>query len=310
MNRSLVILTVLLSASLVMAAPGLDIRKPPVVSGSNPYTGPLVDTFSTQGQWFVEPNTGAEFPLPHEFYDNHDPNYGGGWNSTNAITGKVVSVFAPGGNIVAFSIMATITDDTPALSDWANGSNRHGETLDANDQYYCTLYEPVLTAEFAIRGLGMLPPSFPDPYQDRQPYIIATNADLGAWYCWTPGYADPNDPSGGYYVPAWRFDDIPHGESRSRELTFMVDGAGIDPNDTRYGVIYDSYYYSTDVFSNRTTSLKISRWIDMLAADPGTAYPTPPQLSSDVSVFFVPEPATLAMLALGAGALLRRRRSR
>jgi hypothetical protein len=60
---------------------------------------------------------------------------------------------------------------------------------------------------------------------------------------------------------------------------------------------------------NRTTSLKISDWLDMLALDPGTPYPVPANVSSDVSVFFnIPEPTSLALLSLSGLALLRRRR--
>ncbi len=97
-------------------------------------------------------------------------------------------------------------------------------------------------------------------------------------------------------------------------LTFSVDGAGLVPGEQRYTAIMNSYNAdpndpNADVLLNRTKSLKISRWIDTLGSDTGAAYPSPPQAGSDVSVFYVPEPATLSLLAIAAGALLRRRRS-
>ena len=183
------------------------------------------------------------------------------------------------------------------------------------------MYATILAGEFAIRDLMTLPSSFGGAYQDRQPYIIATNEDCGGWYCWTPGRpldVHPSESNGGYYVPSWDFGNIALGFSSTRVLTFSVDGAGLVPGEQRYTAIMNSYNAdpradpndpNSDILLNRTKSLKISKWIDMVALDNGSPYPTPPNGSSNASVFYLPEPATLSLLVLGAGALLRRRRS-
>jgi len=289
---------VLLVASLgtvAVGAPSLPITKPPV--GPAPgspgprWTGPFVDPWSASGQWFLDKD-GVEDYRTHEFYDNvHDDAYweGGGWASWSAIYGKVTSITydALAINIVAFDIEATITNDTPALSNWEDGTNSHGEGLSTPNQYRGTLYDTKLTGEFAIADMSTLPASFIGPYRNTDPYIIAENEDQLAWYCYSPNNPDADQvPWGGYYVPTWDFGGIPEGASGTRILRFSVSGAGLAPLDPRHGVIVESKETGADVLLNRTMSLKISTWIDDLSFDDGTPYPGPLSLrSSDVSVF-------------------------
>jgi hypothetical protein len=328
-NKTIVLLVILLCAGSALAAPGLDIRKNPVgpVTGP-PWTGPTQDPCAQQGQWFT--NGVAEFARPYEFYDNKQGS-GGGSKSTQAIYGRVTSLtYGGNGDIVAFDITATIINDLAGTGSFRAGTNSHEENRPSGGRRPVeTMCNTVMTADFAILDSNALPVAFTGPYRDRQPYIVATNEDLAAWYCWTPGLQqnDPNhynDPNGDYYVPTWEFGNIAPGASSTRVLSFGVEDpfdplGGIDPNDQRYTAIQSSYFSTdpnyADILLNRTTSLKISDWIDELLLDEGTAYPsdttTPPDplRNSDVSVFYVPEPATLSLLVLGAAALLRRRRS-
>jgi hypothetical protein len=258
--------------------------------------------------------------MPYEFYDNVIGSGGGdipdpqAMDSWKAIYGKVTNVTMQGNNITAFTIKARITnDDAWVVGPWAPGTNSHGESLETTPAYQCNLNQPRLTASFALSALGNVPSSWTGPYQQGQlPYIVAANEDMTAWYCWTPNNPEPEKaPWGNYFVPTWVFDTIPHGEFRERDLNFTVAGGGLTPADPRAVVIQDSYlaaWGDGDVFVNRTTSLKISNWLDSLVADTGVPYPNDPMLGSDVSVFF-PEPGTLALLGLGTAALLRRRRA-
>ena len=320
MKKVLVVLMLMavaaIVASAVTAAPSLPITKPPL--GPVPsYTGPVQDPHAIQGQWFKDMGTSAEAARCYEFHDNVT-SHGGGSSSFNAIYGKVNSLTLVSGKITAFTIQATITNDVPALSPWIEGTNSHGEYVEQpREQYVGPLLQTKLTTSFAISGLGNLPASWTAPYRDRQPYITAQGFDELAWYCWTPGNPDPEkQPYGGYYVPTYDFGDIGIGQSVTRNLSFIVDGAGIDSSDPRYTATMESYTAAEgqgDIFLNRTTSLKISDWIDELTLDTGIPYPTDPLKGSDVSVFHcVPEPGSL--LALGGGLLslagmaLRRRR--
>lgn len=95
--------------------------KPPIIFFNPSWTGPTHDPHAEQGQWFEDVATGAEAARTHEFYDNvPDPAAGGGFAGSTAITGTVngVTTDPASGNITAFGILATITNDTPALSPW------------------------------------------------------------------------------------------------------------------------------------------------------------------------------------------------
>ena len=287
MKKLLIVLLICgLGISSSLAAPSLQITSPPVMN--NGWTGPTHDPTASHGQWFVDEATREiSESRTHEFYDNVGPDFGGGAMSYLAIDGRAQNIQyggATANNIIAFEISAKITNDTPALPPWQDGSNSHYETLAATDQYEGTLLAPKLTAEFAIADLATRPYGFSDPYrQGFLPHIIAVNEDQLAWYCYTPG-SPPQGQStaiGNYYVPTWDFPDIPQGGSATRILKFTVDGGGLDPTDPRY----EALLYNTDLLANRTSSLKISTWIDNLSIDAGSPYPEDPYRGSDVSVF-------------------------
>lgn len=315
---------VVATASCAFGATALDISKPPV--GPVPsWTGPTIDPHAEQGQWFKDNTTLSEEVRPYEFYDNVI-DYGGGNQSYLAIKGLVGNIQWAGAEgsseIVSFWMGATITNDLPGSGSWVGGTNSHGESggtqLSAQP-----LRQVKLTASFAVdiqkllqwkSAGGSFSNNNETPYKDMQPYINALNDDQLAWYCWTPGNQEGKTPYGDYLVPTWDFyGDIPVGQTASRSLHFDIrDASGgtttLSTSDPRWQAIFDSHYMSKDLFSNRTTSLKISNWLDTLAVDDGTPYPLSSGYGSDVSVFFVPEPSTLWLLALcGLGLAAYRR---
>ncbi len=327
MKLAVACLGILGFAGVAFAAPELLITKPPVVSGSDPDTGPAVDPTASQGQWFTGATTGglptgSQFSIPIQFYDNPETpvntvNGGGGSDGTNAITGVVNSVTFNGANISAFTIQAAVTYDMPALSAWPNGSNSHGETLATTQQQY--VYKaPTLTANFAISNDNNVPASFTGPYTLQTPQIVATNEDLLAWYCWTPGDAPDGQADGGYYVPAWKSGFTFNGTSWVDTLDFTVDGGGLIPTDPRAINIESSYGNGYDIFTSQSSALKIANWESSLNLDPGVLYANaddaiPSNVAingdfSDVSVF-VPEPATIGMVGLLMFGLGLRRRT-
>ena len=267
-----------------MAGPSLLVTKPPVVPLSQ-LTGPPIDPNASQGQWFKDIH-GVESVRTNEFHDN----VSGGAAGAYAITGYVDSityVAGPGTPITAFSIQATIRNDTFLGGEWGIGHNSHGETNAVQESPYSgPMVDTKLAAEFAIADTNALPAVFQGPYRDRQPYIEAVNEEQWAWYCWNP--EDPNQehkPGGGYYVPTWDFGTIARGQSATRKLMFTIPAGGLLPGDSRYAPIVTSFASSNDVLMNRTLSLKISTWIDEIALDTGLQQEEPPLRLSDVSVF-------------------------
>jgi len=222
----------------------------------------------------------------HEFHDNV-LGQGGGLMDKAAIHGHAtnVTVDSQSGNIIGFDILATIWNDTFYTEPtWLAGNNSHSEQASLELPYHGSLLDLKLTAEFAVQA-GLLPPSG-IPYQDVQPYIEALNHDQLAWFCWTPGNPEQNlVPYGAYSVPTWDFGDLAQGASVSRLLQFAVSAPGISPADPRYNVILESEATGADLLLNRTTSLKVSTWLDLLSLDTGITYPVPPDRASDVSVF-------------------------
>ncbi len=269
------------------AAPSLPITEPPVTSSA--MDGPPVDPWSINGQWFLDVD-GTEEYRPYEFHDNII-DHGGGIAQHLAIEGVVVNVQydAVGGtSIIKFTVDATIFNDTStAEGQESDASNSHSESrLTGAQRYIGTLVDTKLTAEFAIGDISLLPSQFTGPYREVHPFIIADNEDQHAWYCWNDQETQAVGGPGNYYVPTWDFGDIPTGQASTRTLVFSVDPP-MDPSlsDPRYNVITNSMEFGEDIFANRTTSLKISTWIDDVAVDPGTDYPDEVLRSSDVSVF-------------------------
>lgn len=302
------VVCVLLVAALTVpawAAPGLLVTKPPVQPVPS-YTGPPQDPHAIQGQWFKDLSTGEEHARPYEFYDNLE-GHGGGFKQSLAIEGYVQNlVYDATGNITSFGVRATITNDMPGSGQWeeAQPGNLHGECRTTAEQYQGPMWQVKLTTEFADDGTqGNLPTG--GPYLPEQ-NIYAIDYDQMAWYCWTPDPSAPQ-PAGNYWVPTYDFGNILPGGSATRNLGFGL-YAPEAPGTALYQFLMDSEAQNWDVFMNRTTSLKISQYVDNFFADPGTPYPAPPH-SSDVSVFFVPEPASLVVMALGGLMLWRRRRA-
>ena len=272
------------------AAPSLPVTKLPVLDATI-LTGPPADPASTNGQWF----SNYEFQQSsrtHEFYDN----VAGGAKGAGAITGYVSSVTyqaGVGSPIVAFSIQATIWNDSSVEAEYAAGDNSHGESLAyLGAPYEGALLNTRLVAEFALIDEFNPPPSTQAPYRDVQPYILADNEEEVAWYCWAQ--EDPNhEIKGSYYVPSWNFGDIPLGQSSAKQLDFTIPAPGLPPTDPRYAAIVLSMANQSDLLANRSTSLKISTWLEDLVGDSGVPYPEAPHRSSNVSVFHDIEEPTL-----------------
>lgn len=286
-TRPLVALAAIIGATSVQASPSLSIRKPPVLSGPNPNTGPAVDPLSIQGQWFVPVAGGAPQYRNNEFHDNAS-SQGGGVLGTKAVHGIVTGITYTAGagtNIIGFKVRATIFNDTnTALGGWQQGSNTHREVNYTTVRYTGPLYRPVLVTEFALNSAALFPvgvvagtPYVPSP----GPRILAINNDMLAWYCFNN---TPAPVTGNYYVPGWQFPNIAPGASASIELQFRVIDGGLTPVDPRYAAVVNSLAGGMDMLSNRTTSLKIRSWLESIWLDTGVPY-FPSAHSSNSAVF-------------------------
>jgi len=319
-----------LLAGSVWAAPALDIRT--INNGGSVFpsmAGPSgIDPQSDQGQWF-RGRTGADRleVRTHEFYDDLEE-FGGGWADFFAIQGQAVNIYdsaglpwAPGMPIAGFDILATITNDLPGnpyVSTVQGGTNSHYEVALSPMwiEEEVIMADVKLTAEFAIAP-EVGPPS-PDsilPYCPKDKYIVALNHNQLGWYC----YADdvsPLVPPGNFSVPTWDFGDIKPGQSAQQLMSFTVtDALGnpdvLMPGDPDYLAFEEP---DADLLLNRSTSLKISTWVDDLQPDWGIPYPEEPLRGSNCSVFFnpepIPEPGMLVLLVgLGLGFWVLKRRS-
>jgi len=278
------IVIALAAAVSATAAPSIPVTKPPV-SPIPSWTGPTIDPDANQGQWFQQRFTGAEEPRTHEFHDNVQ-SHGGGFRGPLAIQGVVASVTFVGVNIQSFVVDATITNDTPGLGVWASGTNSHNEYSQLTVEAYEGTFKNVkLSCSFARDPQVPPPTAWVLPYINRNPQIYSNDHEQLAWYCWTPNNPVGKTPYGSYCVPTFDFGNIAPGQKVMRPLLFSTSGSGISPSDPRYSVIMNSYQEHTDIFLNRTISLKISDWMDLLYTDTGVPYPDDTSRGSDVSVF-------------------------
>ncbi len=277
-----VVVVVGLLAGRVFASPSSIISIPPVLppAGSPP---PAFDPKA--GQWFRDLASGFESVLPLEFYDNIPGDGGSLFVGSLAIEGYVTQLhYDQQGNITSFDMTATITNDT--LSSGAGGGDYAGD-----------MFGVMLTTEFADDGtLGNLPPG-----KGGEGNIFAKDYELMAWY--------GRGLNADYIVPTYSFGDIAAGESTTRVLSFGLyspEGPGSDlAIQLETALLLD-----WDMFINRTTSSKISQYLEDFLHDDGAAFPSRRGQSSDTSVFFVPEPATMCLVGLGFLGLLFRGRHR
>ena len=104
-----------LMCSVCSAAPSLEINKGPVRPLAS-YSGPTNDQHAASGQWFIRLDNGSNIWRSHEFYDNVNPDFGGGYLSYQAIYGRIANLVFDGTTITGFDIIATVSNDVPALS--------------------------------------------------------------------------------------------------------------------------------------------------------------------------------------------------
>ena len=317
MKRALLItITLLCVSSLVVAAPGWRVTKPPVVG---PNTGPDNDPAAAQGQWFiprqsplpVAPNRIGTTVSTWEFHDDSVPQ-GGGWMGFKAIQSAGVLYYdrdsgagyntGADGVLDTFGIVIQVTNDCPAVNPRSAGGNLHQEQRLTHQQWTCNMRDVRVTAEFALDINNGFPINAANPPYVPVPaggivYQAVNHSEL-AWYC------ENNDPNANFWVPAWKLDDIDHDLSASVEMQFYVGNTGL----LGLGLPLRTWLDGTgDKFYNRTVSLKISDWVSPHFG-PGAPYDSTELELSNVSVFFVPEPAAVLLICVGAVGLLRRRR--
>lgn len=279
MRKALVIALPLIATLLsinVIAAPS---RPLSIITGQAPIY-----------QWFY-PLQQGESPVAaeKEFYDNRKPDVipaapWGGASGTKAIQSWVNWIGYDGnGQITEFNLEATVTNDLYDFNEMLNGTqggNDHKQSApNIYQQVKEIMYATRLTASFADDGVLH---NYPNPESN----IYALAYDELAWYCYAK--SEPPQASGpsGYWVPTWVFGDIAVGQSVTKTLKFKL-YVPEPPGTPLYDLLRDSLNNKTDLFINRTGSLKISQYPDQMFKDDGTNFPGPQgSYGSDVSVFY------------------------
>ena len=298
--KHLLCITLALSCAAALAGPVRPIR-------SNNFQvqspcGPPWDAFAQQGQWFEDPLTLESHASTWEFHDD---------DNSLSIEGVVQNIqyqnpANSNSNIMAFDVFVTVFNNLPPELQAGGSSNSHGEVQMVVNTTYMegTMYEPRITAEFAIADPTFTPSGTPpywgdpvSPVTGSMYHIEAINEDEWAWYCWNPEFPDQGTP-GNFQVPTWRLQPstIPPGQTGTAMMSFVVTGTGMSIMDYRHSVIRHSHWNGADLLYNRHNSLKISHWIDTLLIDNGYVIHAPPGpyeieppeyvYASDASVFF------------------------
>lgn len=278
----------LLSCITALAGPVRPIRSSSFAPQAPAPNGPPLDPMAFQGQWFIDVNAPDESVRAWEFHDDDD---------TFSIAGHVVNIMwgtnspAVGyTNILGFTIEATVMNNLSPESFGAGiASNSHYEVqMPPQPTYIDVMKGARIVAEFAVAEAGsfgppwvgiapntfqMRPPYYLDPGSGNQYCIEAQGEPLVAWYCFEqPLPEHPNNPPGAYYVPAWELGDIPPGGSKTVLMDFMIKAYGggyaeMPMTDIRHSVLRYSLQQGADVLYNRSESLKISHWIDLVLVD-------------------------------------------
>lgn len=245
-------------------------------------------------QNFVNVNSSSPNYHDQQFFDNAT-NQGGGAAGTDAIFGRISSFTYNGnGQVTGFQITATITNDLPGSGTWTS-ANAHNESLTWTAGRPQNMHHVVLSTLFADDGIqGNFNVGGANVGPESNIYAIDYNK-LG-WYSYPS--------TGAYQVPTWDFGNILLGQSVTRVLDFgLYNAVDVSFFDTLYD--WQNPSNIIDVFTSKTSNLKMGSYFSPLAADNGNY-----TQQSDVAVFFTPEPGMLALLApalLGFG-LSRRRR--
>ncbi len=265
-------------------------------------SGPAWDPLAAQGQWFKNPVNQTVHVKSWEFHDD---------DCALSIKGIVQDITFVGteSNIVAFTVLATVSNNLPSAHSLNVADNCHDESQSAVTGWYAGIMLGTrITAEFAVADMAMIPAIsdqrsyYNDPVSPAlggRYFIEAINEHERAWYCWSPVASE--QPEGDFQVPAWILGDIAPGATASVLMAFQItkdDGTQgfMTSQDYRHSVIRYSKEQQADLLYNRHTSLKISHWLDTLLIDYDGAITAPPgeyegeppeyEYASDASVFF------------------------
>jgi len=285
------------------AAPGRNLAD--VVSGTQ---------LAPARQWFMDWLDDRTYVADwREFYDNTSGTGAwGGSSSSNAIKGIVTAItyetFTD--SINGFTIQASVTNDLYDYSGTLTGTagvNDHGQSApDIATQSKTAMRHVYLATAFAKDDTT---PSLPQsPPFGSEPVIHAANPTALAWYCYNNGPEPPmwSFPSG-YWVPAWDMtmnmvsdtkgtpDVIELGDTHTFNLSFTCSPV-ITKTDPLYNIITRSKNEGKDIFTSRSSSLKVSAFPSTLAFDPGTAYPQDPPHGANVAVFYSTDSVRSGML--------------